>query len=696
MEARPGAAGGRVWRGRGDGRRIASDGGTRVNPVRGAAAAGGAVDVARFFPAATAWKSPVLWRRVLYVGGMAHVSPSVAPTRIGSSRRWHRVLLAAFTLGGAAVGVLCAAPTHLVEEAPVRITTVAPGVVLVDFGRVAFGNLRVTPPPAPAVAPAPRLVVHFGEALAGGRILRQPPGTVRYARAEVGAESLAAAVTASAPLVVAPAADRRNTQQQPERPGDNTPPAVLTPAEWGVILPFRWIEIEGWPGGGEPTAAQLRRRAAFARTWQDDAAGFRCSDPVLNELWELCRYSIKATTFAGVYVDGDRERIPYEADAYLNQLSHYACDPDPQMARDTFDHLLRHPTWPTEWAPHMIFMAHADWMQTGDRAWLAARYEALRPKLQRERARADGLLTSTPAHVRKGDIVDWPVGERDGFVFTPVNTVVNAFHLRALELRAELARAVGRDDEAAQLAAQRATTLAAFQARLFDAARGWYRDGEGTDHASLHANLFPLAFGLVPPAQRERVAAWLARRGMACSVYASQYLLDGLWAEGASEAALALLTAPGDRSWRHMLASGTTITWEAWDQGYKPNQDWNHAWGAAPANLLPRHVLGVQPLAPGWARARVRPQPGALAQVAGRVPTPRGAIEAEWTRGTKAGTSRLGLTLPAGVTARVELPAPEAKTALWLDGKKATAAERGGDRWIVDVTGAGRHVVEVR
>ena len=120
-------------------------------------------------------------------------------------------------------------------------------------------------------------------------------------------------------------------------------------------------------------------------------------------------------------MDGDRERIPYEADAYLNQLSHYATDNDTQMARDTYDWLMAHPTWPTEWAPHMVFVAHADWMQTGDTAWLAPRYEALKSKLLLERARADGLITSTPADIKKGDIVDWPVGERDGFVFTPVN-----------------------------------------------------------------------------------------------------------------------------------------------------------------------------------------------------------------------------------------------------------------------------------
>jgi len=35
-------------------------------------------------------------------------------------------------------------------------------------------------------------------------------------------------------------------------------------------------------------------------------------------------------------------------------------------------------------------------------------------------------------------------------------------------------------------------------------ARGVYRDSEGTDHASLHAKLFPLAFDLVPSEEKGR------------------------------------------------------------------------------------------------------------------------------------------------------------------------------------------------
>ena len=88
------------------------------------------------------------------------------------------------------------------------------------------------------------------------------------------------------------------------------------------------------------------------------------------------------------------------------------------MARDTFDRLMAKPTWPTEWAPHMIFMAHADWMQTGDTNWLEPRYAALKAKLQFDRARSDGLITSSEAQIKQGDLVDWPGGERDGYVFS--------------------------------------------------------------------------------------------------------------------------------------------------------------------------------------------------------------------------------------------------------------------------------------
>ncbi len=113
-----------------------------------------------------------------------------------------------------------AAPVHLVEEPPVKIETVEPKIVLVDFGQVAFGNIQLV---APADAAGKKITVHFGEDFKDRRINRKPPGTVRYGHVE-------ATLPEDTPQVVAPRPDARNTHQ---------PEAVLTPPEFGVLIPFR-------------------------------------------------------------------------------------------------------------------------------------------------------------------------------------------------------------------------------------------------------------------------------------------------------------------------------------------------------------------------------------------------------------------------------------------------------------------------
>ena len=117
------------------------------------------------------------------------------------------------------------------------------------------------------------------------------------------------------------------------------------------------------------------RQIAVSYPFDDGAASFASSSRVLNDVWELCRYSIKATTFCGVYVDGDRERIPYEGDAYINQLGHYCVDREFTLARSTHEYLLDYPTWPTEWASHSVLMAWADYLYTGTSSSIEAYYD---------------------------------------------------------------------------------------------------------------------------------------------------------------------------------------------------------------------------------------------------------------------------------------------------------------------------------
>jgi hypothetical protein len=318
-----------------------------------------------------------------------------------------------------------------------------------------------------------------------------------------------------------------------------------------------------------------------------------------------------------------------------------------------------------------VLIAWDDYLYSGDPTSLRTFYSDLEAKTLLALARPDGLIVipknALPSAVGRAihiksirDIVDWPLSERDQYDMRPVNTVMNAFHARALDRMAHIAAALQkpRDEKRFREAAER--VVRAMNAKLVDPTSGLYVDGEGSRHSSLHANMFPLAFGLAPPDRRARVVEFVRSRGMACSVYGAQFLLDGLFDAGEAEHAIALITAPGDRSWTHMIEGvGTTITLEAWDTKFKSNQDWNHAWGAAPANLLPRKLLGIEPLAPGWTRLQIYPRLGNLKWAEARTPTPYGPVFARAEAGAE---FHLAVTIPTNTNATIFLPAGSANS----------------------------------
>lgn len=543
---------------------------------------------------------------------------------------------------------------------PVHAGQDAAGRWRVDFGRAWFGTLAFEAQASAAVT----LTCHLGEKLTETSrhaldplrrdLDRQPPGTIRYR---------------SVTLPLQPGRHRYQLTLPPDTRNTGRA-AILMPPAIGEVLPFRYAEID-LPEGTRPEAvridpASFRLIAAHA-PFDPAASDFRCSDPSLNAIWTLCKHTIHATTFCGLYVDGDRERIPYEGDAYLNQLSHYACAWNPGFARYTLEYLIQYPTWFSDWYLHTIFMAWADYLYTGQTDTVAAFYDDLAAKTLIDLAREDGLISlghpgytpalekklhlhhnRAPHPIKPQDLVDWPpgsftqggVGERDNHEMLPINTVVNALHAQALKRMSRLASAIGRHADAARFALQGRRVTEAMNTRIFDAEAGVYRDGlderdQRSDHASLHANMFPLAFGLVPPQHLASVTAFVRSRGMACSVYGAQYLLEGLYDAGEAEHALDLMRSHGDRGWFAMIDAGSTMTMEAWGHRYKNNLDWNHAWGAVPANLLPRRLMGIEPATPGWKRTTVRPQPGSLREAALTTPSPFGPITAEYQGGSR-------------------------------------------------------------
>ncbi|NQU55432.1 MAG: family 78 glycoside hydrolase catalytic domain [Bacteroidetes bacterium] len=528
------------------------------------------------------------------------------------------------------------------------------GSYFVDFGKDAFGTLEIS-----YSAKNPEtLILRLGEKLVDGKIDQKPGGTIRYQEVK---------------LKVTPG--KRNYQVELKLNERNTKSAaVALPDSFPVIFPFRYVEIEG----AKDLKAEDLTQLAYFNYFDNSSSSFKSSNEILNQVWDLCKYSIKATTFAGYYVDGDRERIPYEADAYLNQLSHYSVDNEYSIARKTIEYFMDFPTWPTEWQLHVALMFYQDYMYTGNTELIKKYYEPLKHKTLLELEVEEGLIsTSSPklngvfmaklgfadTTQRVRDIVDWPPaqkdtgwklpkdwpqGERDGFVFTPINTVINSFYYKNMLIMAEFAHLMNKPDEELDFKLRAAKAKKAINEKLFNADGGYYTDGADTDHGSVHANMMPLAFGIVPDAYKESVADYLKTRGMGCSVYGSQFLMEALYNAGAADYALELMTATNDRSWYNMIKVGSTISMEAWDMKYKPNSDWNHAWGAAPANIIPRGLWGIQPKTPGFGVASIKPQMGNLKNSSIVMPTIKGQIKGEYKRVSNRLT-QYSIVLPANV-----------------------------------------------
>jgi alpha-L-rhamnosidase len=561
-------------------------------------------------------------------------------------------------------------PLSSILEPATSIREFSAGRWFVDFEKATFGYLKLK---VPASIKPWELTVHFGEKLKSDSIDRRPGGSIRYYKVVVPVPAGASELT------VHPPRNYRNTHGQ----------AIRLPRKYRSVAPFRYVEIEGLPESLQPADVT---RVTIQYPFDNSAASFESSDPTLNAIWDMCKHSIKATTFCGVYVDGDRERIPYEADAYINQLCHYGVDREYALGRYSHEYLLENSTWPTEWKQHSVLMAWADYWHTGNTESFAANYETLKnEKLLTAAERPDGLLDTSKGY---RDIVDWPERERDGYDMVAVNTVVNAFHYISLRRMSQIAEVLRHEVDAEEFTAKAEKLKARLNDALWSDVNNAYVDGLGSDHSSLHANLFPLAFGLVPEERVESVVEFIESRQMNCSVYAAQYLLEGLYQSGADQYALELLTSKSKRSWHNMIRSGSTIALEAWDKRFKPNLDWNHAWGAAPANLIPHYLVGVQPTAAGFEKFVVQPRPADLESLTAKVPTIRGSVAVHYNRGE--GKTVLEVATPGNTLASIGVPITPGQqpSALTWNGRNVPVAIRGNHAWIDDVP-PGQHQLQL-
>lgn len=420
----------------------------------------------------------------------------------------------------------------------------------------------------------------------------------------------------------------------------------------GEVAPFRYAEIQGHGIKG----ITFIRHAMFG-PFDDDAAQFHCSDERLNRVWEFCKYSIKATSPFGVYIDGDRERQAFEGDTYINALGAYCTGGGYELARRTITFLLDY--YPIPCADYRLLgpMLVRDYLLYSGDTTMYQRYwrEDLPDRLLNQYLQSDGLIHNCygdlltgyhkehqyeylplwPLHLQ--ELVDWPQAERGGYEYGELNFCVNSFRYWALRTMADL--------ESDSDYARQATELRGKIRSVFRKRPGFFADNAKSTHMSFNTAFTALDFGLADAEDVPGLMEFIITKGMACSVYCAQYLLDACFKHGQAQHAIDMMRSEGPRSWLNMMTQGATITMEAWSNAAKPNQDWNHAWGAAPANLIPRRFCGIRPTAWGFSKFIVEPQPGDVKCFSLKHPTPHGSIMLEYD------SALMKLTVPEGTVA---------------------------------------------
>ena len=465
---------------------------------------------------------------------------------------------------------------------------------------------------------------------------------------------------------------------------------------------FRYVRIENCPV--ELTTENVKG-LAMHQAFSEDESSFTSSNEMLNEIYDMMKYTIKATNQDLMVDSQSRERGAYEGDALINMLSSYAFEDDYTLSRFSFEYLNTHSTWPAEYVLFSVEMQWYDYLYTGNIDSLRENYEILKGKLFSQYYDEKMGLMGKP---NLAYLVDWPSSERDGYMFNEAhyNTVFNAVAVGAYSDMAKIAQALGNEEDAAFYQTRSNTIKENMISKLYNAEKGAFRDGltsDGTpiDHYAQHATAFPLSYNVFSDTEMaESLAGYIKSQGkIRMSVYGSFFLLRGLYNAEAGDVANALMAdtdaSQGQRTWAYMIRTlGATISTEAWNEANKSNMTYSHPWGSAPGSQIPQGMFGIQPTTPGFDTFQVKFQPGDVENASIKIPSLKGSIEASFNQNTTSNFMETSVTIPVNTKAEVFLPAASSgHDYLIVDGESVEAV-RDGNYLKVEL-GSGVHTVSL-
>lgn len=240
---------------------------------------------------------------------------------------------------------------------------------------------------------------------------------------------------------------------------------------------------------------------------------------------------------------------------------------------------------------------------------------------------------------------------------TDITYIDQCFFVHSTDLLVKTAKVLDRAEDARRYGAVFTRAKAAFLEL--------YKNPGGRTQNTQTAEVLALQFDLLPEKLCQAAADHLAllihqnNDHLATGFLGTPYLLDVLSRYGHKDLAYTLLSQKTMPSWLYPITKGATTIWEKWDairpDGSMDTCSLNHYAYGAVGNWLYLHVGGIRPLAPGYQKVLICPEPGGgLAWAKTTYKCVYGPIICNWK--LQGRYFFLYMKIPEGVSATVNVP----------------------------------------
>ncbi len=428
---------------------------------------------------------------------------------------------------------------------------------------------------------------------------------------------------------------------------------------------FRYVRIKG---AGLVGARALQISAVNPK----EGATFECSDPRLNAIHDMVKYTLSCLTFSGYMVDCPHiERMGYGGDGnsstmalqtiwdvhdtYLNWLRAWEDAMD-----STGDLPYVAPAFRTGGGPYWSgFIVKAPWrtyLNYGDRSLIHRYYGDMKRWLEYiERHCNDYILRPWADNERHSWFLgDWAVPEGVDKGGESVLHASSCFISDCLADMVRMASMTGHPDDAQHYAAWRQNLNASIHRHFYHPETHTYANGTPLDQC------YALLMGI--PTDSITAAAVKTKLIADCHDKYRDHIAAGLmgvpvfteWCirERQADLMATILRQPDYPGFLYMIENGATTTWESWDCGRPGKEDRSrvHNCYNGIGIWFYQALAGIRPdpEEPGYRHFFIDPQPcDGVEWVKATKPTPYGTIRVDIEKG------QLKVEIPQGTTATV-------------------------------------------